>query len=145
MKMKIKITFIVLSLVLVITSAAHTFCFEEAGETYNINSDLLKAIAFIESSYQPHAVNRSNKNGSYDFGLMQINSSWAKKIGYDLWMELANPCQNVMVGAWILAGCIERHGYTWEAVGCYNTPDPRKQVKYITKVRKALREVMLKK
>jgi len=123
---------------------AYSFCFEEAGDTYNINSDLLKAIAYIESNYQPHAVNRRNKNGSYDFGLMQINSSWAGKIGHELWMELGDPCQNVMVGAWILAGCIKRHGYTWEAVGCYNTPNQKKQVKYITKVRNALREMSIK-
>lgn len=74
---------------------------------------------------------------------MQINSSWANKIGYELWMKLGDPCQNVMVGAWILAGCIERHGYSWEAVGCYNTPDRKKQKKYIAKVKEALREMII--
>lgn len=139
-----KIIFIILTIIPTITSAAHSFCFEEAGKTYNINADLLRAIAFVESSHRPDAINRSNKNGSYDYGLMQINSSWAGKIGYDLWLELGDPCQNVMVGAWILAGCIKNHGYTWEAVGCYNTPNKKRQKEYIARVKKALDEIIMK-
>jgi soluble lytic murein transglycosylase-like protein len=142
--LKKRLVLIILVGLLAIVSSAHSFCFEEAGEMYNINADLLSAIAFVESSHRPDAVNKRNKNGSYDFGLMQINSSWAKKIGHDLWMELDDPCQNVMVGAWILAECIERHGYTWEAVGCYNTPNKSKQKKYIARVKKALDEIVMK-
>ena len=142
--MKRRLVLIILAGLLAITSAAHSFCFEEAGKMYNINADLLRAIAFVESSFRPHVVNRSNKNGTYDFGLLQINSSWAKIIGEEQWMKLGDPCQNVMVGAWILAGCIERHGYTWEAVGCYNTPNKSRQKKYIARVKKALGEIIMK-
>lgn len=131
--------------ILIMTPPAHSFCFEEAGNMYGISADLLKAIAFVESGYRPDAINRSNRNGSYDFGLMQINSSWAGKLGHDLWMELGDPCQNVMVGAWILAGCIEHHGYTWDAVGCYNTPNKNKQKKYIAKVKNVLGKETMKK
>jgi len=34
----------------------------------------------------------------------------------DLW----NPCTNIHVGAWILAGEICRFGYTWQAIGAYH-------------------------
>ena len=139
--MKRRLVLIILAGLLAITSAAHSFCFEEAGKMYSINADLLRAIAFVESSYRPHVVNQSNKNGSYDYGLMQINSRWAKTIGEELWMELGDPCMNVMVGAWILSDCIRRHGYSWKAVGCYNTSDSKKQGKYIKKVKKALDEI----
>ena len=41
---------------------------------------------------------------------------------------------NVKVGAWILAQCIARHGYTWKAVGCYNTAPKNKRNAYARKV-----------
>jgi soluble lytic murein transglycosylase-like protein len=109
------------------------FCFEEAGEMYKISPDLLWAIAKGESNFNPTVINY-NKNGSYDFGVMQINSSWAKDLGENLWNSLGDPCVNVKVGARILADCIKNHGYTWKAVGCYNARSPEKQIIYANKI-----------
>jgi soluble lytic murein transglycosylase-like protein len=53
----------------------HAFCFEEAGFIYNVSPRLLWAIARVESGFRADAFNR-NADGSYDYGLMQINSSW---------------------------------------------------------------------
>lgn len=81
---------------------AHAFCFEEAGTMYGIAPRLLWSICKGESNFNPAAVNY-NSNGSYDFGLMQINSSWAptlRKKGIS-WEALADPCTNVKVGAWL--------------------------------------------
>lgn len=114
-------------------SPVHAFCFEEAGAIYRVSPQLLWAIAKVESSFNASALNR-NENGSYDVGLMQINSAWAKVLGEELWASLGNPCQNVKVGAWILAQCMRRYGYTWEAVGCYNATSPDKRAKYAWKV-----------
>lgn len=114
-------------------SPVHAFCFEEAGAIYRVSPQLLWAIAKVESSFNPDVLNR-NANGSYDFGLMQINSAWAKILGEELWASLGNPCQNVKVGAWILTQCMRRYGYTWEAVGCYNATSPDKRAKYAWKV-----------
>jgi soluble lytic murein transglycosylase-like protein len=135
-----KVVFMLFTGIMLLTGSAHSFCFEEAGTRYNINADLLRAIAFVESSFRPHVINR-NKNGSYDFGIMQINSGNAGVIGEELWNELGDPCINVLVGSWFLTDCIRRYGYTWNAVGCYNTPEPKKQKKYISKVKQALREI----
>ncbi|MDI8631260.1 lytic transglycosylase domain-containing protein, partial [Salmonella enterica subsp. enterica serovar Lubbock] len=33
---------------------------------------------------------------------------------------LENPCQNIYVGAWILAKNISTNGVNWESVGAYN-------------------------
>ncbi|MFY9270817.1 MAG: lytic transglycosylase domain-containing protein [Candidatus Manganitrophaceae bacterium] len=120
-----------------IPNSANAFCFEEAGAIYRVSPKLLWAIAKVESNFNPDAMNR-NKNGSHDVGLMQINSWWAKVLGEKLWVSLMNPCQNVKVGAWILAQCIQRHGDTWEAVGCYNATSPEKQAKYAWKVYSSL-------
>ena len=117
----------------VLSGFAYGFCFDEAGRTYGISPLLLRAIAEIESGLNPAAFNR-NRNGSYDFGLMQINSFWAKILGIENWLLIGDPCNNVKVGAWILRQCIDRYGYTWEAIGCYNADSFEKRVRYANKV-----------
>lgn len=112
---------------------ANAFCFEEAASVHGVNPNLLKGIARIESNNNPSAMNR-NGNGTSDLGIMQINSSWIKPMGLDRQELLRNPCYNVMTGAKILKRCIERHGYTWEAIGCYNAVSPNLKVKYSWKV-----------
>ncbi|WDN91054.1 hypothetical protein BuS5_04026 (plasmid) [Desulfosarcina sp. BuS5] len=123
---------------------ARAFCFDQAGEKYDIPPALLRAIATVESSLDPQAVNY-NKNGSYDFGLMQINTCWQETLG-DYWNNLADPCCNVIVGAWILRQCFDRYGYSWDSVACYNTGKPASRIKgrkkerallYIKKIQRA--------
>ena len=109
------------------------FCFDEAARVYGVNPNLLKGIASIESNNNPSAINHNN-NGTRDLGIMQINSSWIKPMGLDQQELLENPCYNVMTGAKILKKCVERHGYTWEAIGCYNAVNPSMRVKYSWKV-----------
>ncbi len=100
---------------------------------YNISPDILWTISKVESVFNPFAVN-FNTNGTYDFGHMQINSSWYPVIGDRLWISLKEPCQNTKIGAWILAQCIQRHGYTWQAIGCYNASSEPKKVRYAWKI-----------
>ncbi|MDI6890539.1 MAG: lytic transglycosylase domain-containing protein, partial [Thermodesulfovibrionales bacterium] len=52
---------------------------------------------------------------------------------------LSDPCYNVMTGARILRLCIDKHGYTWEAVGCYNAVSRQKRIGYSWKVYKELK------
>ncbi|MBE0597024.1 MAG: lytic transglycosylase domain-containing protein, partial [Desulfuromonadales bacterium] len=114
--------------------SADAFCFEEAGTRYSVPPGLLWAIARVESGFDHQAYNR-NGNGSYDVGVMQINSSWEKELGPDLWRRLQDdPCTNVQIGAWVLAGCLQRHGYTWEGVGCYNARSTDKRADYARRV-----------
>lgn len=115
--------------------AAHA-CWEEAGRKYGINPWLLVAIARTESGLNPRAVNRGNGNGSYDVGLMQINSAWLPMLrSYGIDEErLFEPCTNITVGAWILAQNMRRLGATWEAVGAYNAASHEKRVRYATSV-----------
>lgn len=109
------------------------FCFEEAGAMYGISPRILWAIAKVESNFNPNARNW-NRNGSYDYGLMQINSSWSNVLGGEIWQALSDPCINVKVGAWVLAQCIQKHGYTWDSIGCYNSASKIKGSKYAQKV-----------
>ena len=114
-------------------------CWDDAAQRYQVSSALLYAIARTESGLNPRAINR-NTNGSRDIGLMQINSAWlptlaAHGIGE---RDLFEPCINIHVGAWILAGNVSRLGYTWDAVGAYNATRPALRRAYIEKVRRHL-------
>ena len=93
------------------------------------NPRILRAIAKVESNYNPRAINR-NTNGTYDFGVMQINSLWASVLGKERWNSLGDPCTNIKTGASILSSCMESYGYTWQAIGCYNSRTPDKKGKY---------------
>jgi len=116
-----------------------TACREEAAKRYQVNSTLLYAIARTESGLNPRAIGQ-NSNGSRDIGLMQINSAWLPALSsYGITeRDLYEPCTSIHVGAWILAGNIQRLGYTWDAVGAYNTPNPALARTYIDKVRRHL-------
>ena len=124
-------------LTLLCVSQAYAFCFEEAGKEYGVDPTLLWTVAKIESNFNPWAINY-NSNGTYDFGLMQINSSWYNSLGKDLWQKLADPCTNVRVGAWIMSDCFKRYGNMWKAVGCYNASSENKRAKYAWKIYKQL-------
>ena len=135
-----KASLLTLILVLILPVNLLGFCFEEAGKFYGISPLLLQAIAGVESNFDPRALNR-NSDGSYDFGLMQINSFWAEVIGMRNWLMLGDPCTNIKTGAWILSRCIERYGYTWEAVGCYNARSPQKAARYANRIYEKLKEL----
>lgn len=115
-------------------------CWTRAGERHDIDPLLLAAIAQVESSMDPRAFNR-NRNGTFDIGLMQINSTHLPrlmKVGVTRQRLVDEPCTAIDTGASILAGFIERHGYTWNAVGAYNAgSSPKRAIlrkTYATKV-----------
>lgn len=110
--------------ILLLAAANNAFadsCWSSASKRYGIHETILRAIALTESAMDSTAINQ-NTNESVDVGLMQINSRWFPQLAEmgvqpgDLW----NPCTNIHVGAWVLAGEIRRFGYTWQAVGAYH-------------------------
>lgn len=126
-------------------------CFQDAGRIYGINPVLLRAIAKTESGLDPLALHK-NSNGSYDYGMMQINSCWRSSLGDDRWQHLSDPEYNVMVGAWVLKQCMQRYGYSWDAVACYNTGkglsdgnsrQHKQAIRYISEVWKEIQSVSL--
>jgi len=114
---------ILLSLMMA-SGASHAMCFAEAAGRYSLPEDLLRAIAKVESSNNPEATNLSHyeRTKTYDIGLMQINSSWLPRLARMGITEkmLREPCQNVLVGAWILSQHLRESGADWNGVGAYN-------------------------
>lgn len=114
-----------------IAQASNLCTWEGAAARYGVNPGVLYAIAQQESSLRPHAVN-VNADGSHDIGLAQINSKWLphlSKLGVTQ-ENLANPCINMHVAAYILSLHMIRRGNTWEAVGAYHSKTPSRRDRY---------------
>lgn len=118
-------------------------CLVQSAAHWGIDPHLLKAIAKVESSFNPKAINRSNRNGSYDIGLMQINSWWLPTLHRHGITEamLFDPCVSAHVGGWVLAQNFVRLGHTWTAVGAYNATSPHLRQAYAIKVAKAYEQL----
>ena len=115
---------VLLGVLAVATPAMAGPCWDMAAQRYGIAPELLYAVARTESNLNPGAVNRGHtqRTGSYDIGLMQINSRHLPKLaGFGIReADLYDPCINLQVGAWLMADSFSRHGITWNAVGAYN-------------------------
>lgn len=97
--------------------------FIQAGEKFGINPQLLWVIAYKESRLRPNIISKPNKNGTYDIGIMQINSihlpRLKKQYGIDE-KDLLKPKINIFIGAKILRICLDKHGLTENGITCYN-------------------------
>lgn len=138
-----KIRFLLLCTALLVgTSGVQASCFKESASKYRVNELILIAIAKTESNFNPKAYN-TNTDGSYDIGLMQINSKHfesIKKFGIQK-EDLFDACTNIQVAAWILAKNMAIHGNTWKAIGAYNTGprgSSKRQEAYAMKISKYL-------
>ena len=105
------------------SNRALAYCWEEVATRYDLEPEMLQAIAAVESGSRAQAMNHTNRNGTRDIGLMQINSIHLPRLlkqGITEERLLNEPCLSVEVGASILAEFIQRFGYNWTAVGSYN-------------------------
>jgi soluble lytic murein transglycosylase-like protein len=122
-----------LLVVLMGSNKALAYCWDEVASRYDLEPELLQAIAAVESGYRAGAMNYNNRNGTRDIGLMQINSIHLPRLlkqGITEERLLSEPCLSVEVGASILAEFIQRFGYNWTAIGAYNAgpgPGPQRE------------------
>lgn len=99
--------------------------FKEYGEHFGTPPALLKNIAKIESSLNPNCVNK-NKNGTVDYGIMQINSvhfQELKKYGINE-SNIMNPKVNIMAGAILLKNILKNGELEYDQIGKYHSKTP---------------------
>jgi len=97
--------------------------FVGAGEQYGVPPLLLKNIAKIESNLNPNAI-CINKNGTKDYGLMQINTIHLKRLNKQYGVTeqmLMEPKINIYAGAQLLSKIIHQHGFNFESIGRYHS------------------------
>lgn len=112
-------------------------CINHAAVTYHVPASLIVSVLKTEGG--KNGLASRNKNGTYDYGSMQINDIWVKKIaryGYTKYDLQYDPCINVAVGAWILALGIAEGKNIWDGVGNYHSHTPKLNKCYNFKVQR---------
>jgi soluble lytic murein transglycosylase-like protein len=105
------------------------------GRKYDLEPELLLAIAYVESSFRPNVIN----HGCY--GLMQVSlATWKSKLqlNADGLLEIN---YNMDKGAWILKHYIIKSGDVWRGVFMYTNGYRGRNMKYVPKVRKFYRGI----
>ncbi len=112
-------------------------CINQAAITYRVPAILIISVLKTEDGHIGTAT--KNKNGSHDYGPMQINGrTWLKQLkvfGVTKYDVQYNPCINVAVGTWILASNIANNKQLWQGVGDYNSATPVFNHSYRVKVK----------
>lgn len=106
-------------------------CIDQAARYHGVNDLVLRAIAYHESGMRSWA-QRRNTNGSYDIGLMQINTVHLPELSRMgvAPAHLHDACVSAFVGAWLYRRKIAVHQNTWTAVGAYHSETPELRSRY---------------
>jgi len=110
-------------------------CINQAAVQWHVPATIILSVIKTENGRNGLAV--KNKNGTYDLGVMQINTSWLpmlKSKGLTVEQVKSDPCINVSVGTWILAQGIAA-GAGWKGVGNYNSYTEKHNQIYREKVK----------
>lgn len=111
-------------------------CINQAAIVYQVPASLIISVLKVENGRAGMA--QPNRNGSYDYGPMQINSIWLKTLapyGYTREQVQYDPCVNVFVGAWILSHELANTPALWQGVGNYHSHTNTENAPYQYKVR----------
>lgn len=84
---------------------------------HNIPPALAFALCEAESSYTPRAVNRSNRNGTVDRGLFQLNSATFPDLAAEEFFDID---ENAKLGLGHLRWCLDTAGTEVAALALYN-------------------------
>lgn len=106
-------------------------CIKQSAQKNHISPKILAAVLETEGGRSGEA--SRNKNGTYDYGAMQINTTWLPtlhKMGYSTSTILNNTCKNVDAGAWLLRKALASSNSFWVGVGNYNSHNPYYNARY---------------
>lgn len=147
-------------LVLLFSSAAFGKDFDglyrEIAEEFQLEPSYLKLIAILETNEKPFAINYDKqayffntrkeaeeflsmipKRQSVDIGLMQIRSTWFKKIGIDR-TEGLDPKYSLKIAAILLKDIFVRHGESYESLKWYHSSEKSYQDDYQRRIKRVV-------
>lgn len=110
-------------------------CVERASQAFDVPLALIIGLMDTEGG-QVGRVSR-NKNGTYDIGPMQINSSWLGKLktaGVEEKTLKNNGCVNVAAAGWLLRSLLASESSVQEAIARYHSPSKSKGKQYLQTV-----------
>lgn len=91
-----------------------------AASKYGIPASVALAVAQHESSFNPAAVSATNKNGTQDYGLFQLNTATLQQYGLSTSQAL-DPATNIDIGVQMLGGYYSQYGGDLPSVlGAFN-------------------------
>jgi hypothetical protein len=97
-------------------------CINQAAISYHLPAALILSVMQKENGRNGQAIH--NKNGTFDLGVMQINTLWLptlKRYGYTRDELQFNPCKNIEAATWILAKSLASGETAWSGVGNYHS------------------------
>lgn len=112
-------------------------CVNQSSQSYSLKPVMVKTIIAVEGGKV--GTISPNSNGSYDLGVMQVNTlhlpAIKTNLGYD-WKDLVfDPCKNIQAGSWLLSQRLsEVPGKPWLAVGNYHSKTPTVRTRYLKKI-----------
>lgn len=124
------------------TRATRDVCIAGAARHYGTREDLIRALIRTEGGTTGEI--RRNSDGSYDMGLMQINSIHLGDLGkYGIGPKdlIYNECLNIYIGTWYVQSRILRRGDVWKGIGDYRSRTPSINADYQWRVYKSLMSV----
>ena len=117
-------------------------CIAGASAHYLVHPDIIRAILRQEGG-RVGAVSW-NRNGTYDIGPMQINSSHLSELrGFGISRDqlLTDECLNIYIGTWMLKKAIVTAPNVWAGIGDYHSHTPDLNVTYQWQVWQRLAQV----
>ena len=115
------------------------YCVGQASDDFKVPRVLILLILDTEGGWV--GAEAHNKNGTSDFGPMQVNSSWLPtlaKFGITRDLLQNHACTNIYTGTWILASLMKANKDFAEVIALYHSPTPKYQAEYLGEVRKHL-------
>ncbi|MEI8055094.1 MAG: lytic transglycosylase domain-containing protein [bacterium] len=111
-------------------------CINQAAVTYGVPATMIISVLKTEGGKKGEA--SLNKNGTYDYGPMQINSVHLEKLakyGITKTDLQYDPCINVAAGTWLLALSIADGKDIWRGTGDYHSHTEKHNQRYRQKVK----------
>lgn len=105
-------------------------CLLPISQVYQVPPAIIRSVMEVES--RGRNVTSENRDGSIDYGVMQINSWWLPILKkQDIQKnDLMNVCTNISVGAWLLQYSYRKTGNWKEAVAAYHAGHSKRHKPY---------------